>query len=134
AAVGGPAQGAGAVAVTGELPPPQLDYHMVDDDFLLPAVLERWAQTEDPQLLGRMLSEELQPGTSGFELVARNLAYCYRRFSQGLISYHPESTVGDWRDSLGSQGVVYSYELNLGLAPAFPALVSSLRSRFPDLD
>lgn len=102
-----------------KIPKDLLEYHMVDDDFLLPAVIKQWLENEDKSILMVMLNSPVQNETDGYYLLARNLHYCIDRIREGLIPYLSGIAVGDWRDSLAFQEIDYSYELNVGLASYF---------------
>lgn len=115
------------------IPEALLEYHMVDDDFLLPAVIRHWLELENREILMEMLSQPVQATRTGYELLAANLEYCAKKIREGLIPYHQGIPVGDWRDSLAFQRIRYSYELNRGLVPGFPDVYEYLLSCLPEL-
>jgi len=102
---------------------PRLDYLMVDDNFLLPAVLFRWIEFESP---GRIVSALKINNHHYAERIVQNLQFCMGSMLKGLIPYKEGCVVGDWRDSLSTIGVCYSYELNLGIVPGFMKAFSSI--------
>jgi hypothetical protein len=116
-----------------DIPRPQLEYHMVDDDFLLSLTLVRCIEKGFGTLIEQLLDEEYQGGSSGHMLLAGNIRFCRKQLRMGLVAYHEDESVGDWRDSLASQGIRYSYELNLGLVPFLESAVTTLTERFPRL-
>lgn len=109
---------------------PDLDYNMVDDDFMLAPVLAAYL-LDTPE--GRSRSAEFlerrnSTGTSYGELVLHNLAYVARRAApftaeptiRNMIPIRQGLEVGDWRDSvtgLGRDGR-YSFSINAALVPA----------------
>ena len=117
--------------------PGLLEYHMVDDDFLFPAVLARWNEVEGTHDTERLLSETVLTSSgekrSGYELLGRTLTYCYSRIREGMIPYHTSVDVGDWRDSLSSQGIRYSYEVNIGLGLNFVSVARTLARQLREL-
>jgi|GEM_PF-5202131 len=114
-----------------------LDYHMVDDDFLFPAVMAHWNEVEGTQDTKRLLSGRFQSSTgdirSGYELLGRTITYCYSRIKEGIIPYHTAVEVGDWRDSLSNQGIRYSYEVNVGLGLNFVSVARNLAEQLREL-
>ncbi len=117
--------------------PALLEYHMVDDDFLFPAVLAHWTGIEGADDLKELLGGSFKTVTgehiSGYELLGRTVTYCFERIAEGLVPYHPSVAVGDWRDSLSAQGIRYSYEVNNGLGLNFTAAVRTLADQLPGL-
>ncbi len=118
-----------------DIPRPQLEYHMVDDDFLLPLTLVRCMEKGFGTLIEQLLDEEYRGGggASGHVLLAGNIRFCRKQLQKGLVAYHTDESVGDWRDSLASQGIRYSYELNRGLVPFLESAVTKLTDRMPRL-
>lgn len=111
----------------------ELDYGMVDDDYMLGVVaadyLQGPGQARARAWLAQPLASESQPGVhapTGAMLV-NNLRFV---LSQGrsfaatpsvaaLISIKPGRTTGEWRDSNeGLGGGVYPYNVNAALVPA----------------
>ncbi len=114
---------------------PIQDYTMVDDDFLLPAVLSQCLDQHRAPI-SRLLSNTIEANgktATGFDLLATNLLYCRRQMLRGLVPYCKQSPVGDWRDSLCEQRICYSYEVNVGLAQAAQATEKALFRQFPSL-
>lgn len=124
-----------SASAASEIPRPQLEYHMVDDDFLLSLTLVRCMEKGFGTLIEQLLDEEYGGGggVSGHELLAANIRFCRRQLHKGLVAYHADESVGDWRDSLASQGIRYSYELNRGLVPFLESAVKTLTDRLPRL-
>lgn len=121
----------------------RLDYHMVDDDFLLLPALRRGlldrAGKARPHA-ARWLTQPL--GTTGervADAIARNLAFVRRRSTryaksrsrQDLIALLPGLAVGDWRDSAaGLGGGRYPYSVNAAFVPAALAAAAQLCAAF----
>ncbi|HEY4079131.1 MAG TPA: hypothetical protein VGM81_00425 [Burkholderiaceae bacterium] len=119
-----------------DAPAVDLDYKMVDDDFmLLPVLAGCLLETGDRQAAADFLA---RPGASSISstgpsgipygaLVARNAALVLdkaRPFGQQPVARHlipiePGQAVGDWRDSQeGLAGGTFSYSVNAVLVPA----------------
>lgn len=117
--------------------PGVLEYHMVDDDFLFPAVIAHWNEVEGTQDTERLLSGTFHTSTGevfcGYELLGRTITYCYNRIREGMIPYHAAVKVGDWRDSLSNQGIRYSYEVNIGLGLNFVSVARNLAQQLKEL-
>jgi hypothetical protein len=116
------------------IPEPQLEYTMVDDDFLLPLTLVRCLEKGYGNIVQRLLEGDFKDGRKGEDLIAQNISFCRKQVEKGLVPYHQDIAVGDWRDSLASQGVRYSYELNKGLVPYLEVAVHTLIQHFPRLN
>jgi hypothetical protein len=111
----------------------ELDYGMVDDDYMLGVVaadyLQGPGQARARTWLAQPLASESQPGVrapTGAVLV-NNLRFALnqgRNFAASptvaaLISIKPGRTTGEWRDSNeGLGGGVYPYNVNAALVPA----------------
>lgn len=111
----------------------ELDYGMVDDDYMLGAVaadyLQGPGQARARTWLAQPLASEGQPGVraaTGAMLVS-NLRFVLnqsRGFADApatstLIAIKPGRTTGEWRDSNeGLGGGVYPYDVNAVLVPA----------------
>lgn len=111
----------------------ELDYGMVDDDYMLGAVaadyLQGPGQARARSYLAQPLTSESQPGvrTSAGAMLANNLRFVLhqgRGFADApsagtLIAIKPGRMTGEWRDSNeGLGGGVYSYNVNAALVPA----------------
>jgi hypothetical protein len=125
------------VPAVSQTPAVLLEYHMVDDDLLFPAVLAHWTEIEGAEDLKELLGGSFRTVTgeqvSGYELLGRTVTYCFERIAEGLIPYHSGIDVGDWRDSLSAQGIRYSYEVNNGLGMNCISAVRSLAAQLPGL-
>uniref|UniRef100_B0T3U2 Putative lipoprotein n=1 Tax=Caulobacter sp. (strain K31) TaxID=366602 RepID=B0T3U2_CAUSK len=111
----------------------ELDYGMIDDDYMLGAVaadyLQGPGQARARTYLAQPLASERQPGvrTPIGAALAANLRFVLRQ-SRGfadapsagaLIAIKPGRTTGEWRDSNdGLGGGVYPYDVNAVLVPA----------------
>lgn len=111
----------------------ELDYGMVDDDFMVAPVAAEYLLGAGRARARRWLSQDLvsqsQPGrreTAGAALV-RNLRFALRQaepFAQqpsirNLIAIKPDRMIGEWRDSQEGLGRgVYAYDVNGALVPA----------------
>lgn len=132
-----------AAAVTAPpAPPMELDFKMVDDDFMLAPVaarylLDRADRAAAAAFLARPLARDLAPATpeAAGALLLRNLRHAlaaaqpfadapgYRR----LIAIRPPFTAGQWRDSDdGLGGGTYAYDVNAVHVPAALAAADRL--------
>ncbi|MET3667500.1 hypothetical protein [Caulobacter sp. 1776] len=111
----------------------ELDYGMVDDDYMLGAVVADYlrgpGQARARTWLAQPLASESQPGVraaTGAMLVSnlRFVLHQSRGFADApaastLIAIKPGRTTGEWRDSNeGLGGGVYPYDVNAVLVPA----------------
>jgi hypothetical protein len=111
----------------------ELDYGMVDDDYMLGVVaadyLQGPGQARARAWLAQPLASESQPGVRAptGALLVNNLRFVLnqgRNFAatpsaNTLISIKPGRTTGEWRDSNeGLGGGVYPYNVNAALVPA----------------
>jgi len=111
----------------------ELDYGMVDDDYMLGAVaadyLQGPGQARARTYLAQPLASESQPGVRAptGALLVNNLRFVLnqsRGFADApsagtLIAIKPGRMTGEWRDSNeGLGGGVYSYNVNAALVPA----------------
>jgi hypothetical protein len=111
----------------------ELDYGMVDDDYMLGVVaadyLQGPGQARARSWLAQPLASESQPGTrtSTGAMLVRNLRFVLtqsRPFaaapsSKSLIAIKAGRMTGEWRDSNeGLGGGVYAYDVNATLVPA----------------
>ncbi|QKG72587.1 hypothetical protein [Erythrobacter mangrovi] len=117
---------------------PDLDYNMVDDDFMLAPVLAAYL-LDTPEGRDRatdFLARRDANGVSYGEHVLRNFAYVARRARpfaakpsfESLIPIKEGLEVGDWRDSvtgLGRDGR-FSFSINAALVPAALAAANQL--------
>lgn len=120
-----------------DLREPELDYKMIDGEFLLPLALERYL-LDDPRGRSRaaaFLARRTSAGVPFAEAAARNLAYVVRQarpYAQApgyrnLVALKPGLPVGNWRDSeQGLGGGRYAYDVNAVLVPAALAAVRRL--------
>ncbi|MDA3812060.1 MAG: hypothetical protein PF518_17210 [Spirochaetaceae bacterium] len=113
------------------IPDSHMEYQMVDDDFLLPLTVSRCLELGFKKDLAELLESRFANGESGYELLVKNIKFCSNQLAGGLIPYHRDVPVGDWRDSLAFQGIHYSYELNRGLAPYLKDVILTLKEDFP---
>ncbi|MGR4863620.1 hypothetical protein [Caulobacter sp. LARHSG274] len=111
----------------------ELDYGMVDDDYMLGPVaadyLQGPGQARARSFLAQPLASESQPGVrppTG-TLLVNNLRFVLnqgRGFADApsvrtLIAIKPGRTTGEWRDSNeGLGGGIYPYDVNAALVPA----------------
>lgn len=115
--------------IAGE-PGPMLDYHMVDDDFMLAPVAATWLldTSEGRARAAQFLARRTASGQSYGQRLLDNLTQVIARaqpfatepgFAR-LVALHEGSKVGDWRDSqLGLGGDSrYSFSINAALVPA----------------
>jgi hypothetical protein len=111
----------------------ELDYGMVDDDYMLGAVaadyLQGPGQARARTWLAQPLASESQPGvrTPTGAMLVGNLRFVLnqgRAFADApsartLIAIKPGRTTGEWRDSDEGLGRgIYPYDINAALAPA----------------
>ena len=100
---------------------PRFDYKMVDDDFLLPAVLGDYAAPPEffarrtPR--GRPYTEALH---ASFERVLRLAGpFAAKQEPTALVALHPGERAGNWRDSQTGLGEGrFPYDVNAALVPA----------------
>lgn len=116
--------------------PPRYDYKMVDDDFLLPAVLADYLDTEAGRArAAAFFARTTSSGRTYAEAVRQNLArvvkqatpFAARPSARALVAIERGLNVGNWRDSeKGLAGGLYPYDVNVALVPAALAAAGRL--------
>lgn len=108
---------------------PIYDYKMVDDDFILPIVLERGLRA-NPDFLERRSGN----GEPNLHRVLRNwnLVLSKAGGPAGRAAINPDLNVGDWRDSNEGLGWgVYPGNVNVTLVPAALSAISRMSQSIP---
>lgn len=115
---------------------PRFDYKMVDDDFLLSAILADWNAT--PAARGReaaFMARKTPDGRTYADALRANFArvlhraepFAARPGPTTLVSIEPGHHAGNWRDSRTGLGHGrYPYDVNAALVPAALAAVATL--------
>jgi hypothetical protein len=111
---------------------PRYDYKMIDDDFLLPPLLQALAQRLDASTFAGFLARTRSDGRSFEQAALANLELVLSRarpFANDpraqrdkaalLVALHPSLSVGQWRDSeMGLAFGRYPFDVNAALVPA----------------
>jgi hypothetical protein len=122
---------------------PRYDYKMVDDDFLLPPLLQALAQRLDASTFAGFLARARSDGRSFEQAAVANLELVLSRarpFANDpraprdkaalLVALHPSLSVGQWRDSeMGLAFGRYPFDVNAALVPAALDAAAALYQR-----
>jgi hypothetical protein len=122
---------------------PRYDYEMVDDDFLLPPLLQALAQRLDASTFAGFLSHTRSDGRSFEQAALANLELVLSRArpfasdpraprdkAAQLVALHPSLSVGQWRDSeMGLAFGRYPFDVNAALVPAALDAAAALYER-----
>jgi hypothetical protein len=122
---------------------PRYDYEMVDDDFLLPPLLQALAQRLDASTFAGFLARTRSDGRRFEQAALANLELVLSRarpFANDpraprdkaalLVALHPNLSVGQWRDSeMGLGFGRYPFDVNAALVPAALDAAAALYQR-----
>jgi hypothetical protein len=127
---------------------PRYDYKMVDDDFLLPPLLQALAQRLDASTFAGFLARTRSDGRRFEQAALANLELVLSRarpFANDpraprdkaalLVALHPSLSVGQWRDSeMGLAFGRYPFDVNAALVPAALDAAAALYQRLARTD